>query len=764
MPLRFLPLGGTNVGASCYLYELGGTRLLIDCGVQPGLLGEASLPRLELLTEHRPDALVITHAHSDHIGALAVVKLLYPKLPVFMTDATARITLPMLLDAAKVAGRSGSPMFTEADVVKALQQVTTLSPDVPFEIGEVTLTPRRGGHIVGAVGLLLEHKSGFRVWHTADFNTVATPTTDAAYLPPVPEAVDVVVTETTYGNLELPSRKKQNGDFIAQVKKVLGRGGRVLVPTFALGRAQDVLLTLTRQLPGTPIYLDGLTRAITQLFAAMPEHLPVEVRNQLENGTNPFFPPNVHLVEGRREREGVIHSPEPAVILASSGMLSQGVSPLYARHIIKEPGSAVLIVGYQDAESAGRQLLEGRDELVLNGERVTVSSHIERFYLSAHADRLGIAKHLSGYPSERLVLTHGDGSAREAIFELFRKERHVDRPQVSKWIDLAGETRRRKVAPSPHSAPAPKRSATRIKRFKTEVVIAREGNRLVLELPETFDKTLIPEGRYRLEAQMAAIASFKLVERPVRPAEDPQPEQRGARSEGDETSPVPETELEPVAAVPEQRAPDPDAEPLESYIEGLKALQNAANARARTKIIARHPELLKTLTLLREKEARVLEMTCWQGMTHSEAGAVLELSGSQVGQLCKRALRKLVYVCEWQQEDGAQTFIVPDAAPTADQIVRGFIRAVTVEHRLEIAGQHPEVRPPHSFLTKEEDTVLELVFWEGLDYSQAAARTGFPVSKVARLRHRAAAKLADYVEAGNVFRQSGTGEEVARTP
>ena len=101
----------------------------------------------------------------------------------------------------------------------------------------------------------------------------------------------------------------------------------------------------------------------------------------------------------------------------------------------------------------------------------------------------------------------------------------------------------------------------------------------MLELPETFDKTLIPEGRYRLEAQMAAIASFKLVERPVRPAEDPQPEQRGARSEGDETSPVPETELEPVAAVPEQRAPDPDAEPLESYIEGLKALQNAANAR-----------------------------------------------------------------------------------------------------------------------------------------------------------------------------------------
>ena len=446
----FLPLGGTRVGASCYLYTLGNTRLLIDCGVQPGLLGAESLPELAQLKDYPPDALIITHAHSDHIGALAVLKLLHPDLPVFMTEAIAKITLPMLLDAARVAQRNGSPMFNEADVVKALQHVTTVTVDVPFEIGEVKLTPRVAGHIVGAVGLMLEHTSGFRVWHTADFNTVATPTTDAAYLPPVLEEVDVVVTETTYGNLELPSRKKQNGDFIAQVGKVLGEGGRVLVPTFVLGRAQDVLLTLTRQLPGrVPVYLDGLTREITRLFAGMPEHLPEGVRNQLKNGTNPFFGPQVTLVEDRREREHLIHSPTPAVILASSGMLSQGVSPLYAKHVLQEPKSAVLIVGYQDAESAGRQLLEGRDELMLNGEAITVSSHIERFYLSAHADRLGIAQHVSRYPSERLVLTHGEGGAREAIFDLFHKERHVDRPRVGEWVDLVGETRvRRKMAPS----------------------------------------------------------------------------------------------------------------------------------------------------------------------------------------------------------------------------------------------------------------------------------------------------------------------------
>jgi len=514
--VRFLPLGGTNVGASCYLYELDGTRLLIDCGIQPGLLGAASLPQLDLLATCRPDALIVTHAHSDHLGAVPVLAKLLPGLPVFMTEATARIALPMLSDAARVAERNGAPLFSEGEVVQLLQHVTPFEPHVPFEIGEVSVTPRPSGHIVGAVGLLLEHRpSGFRVWHTADFNTVATPTTDAAWIPDAPEEVDAVVTETTYGTLELPARKSQNSDFVTQVKRVLGEGGRVLVPTFALGRAQDVLLTLTRQLPGVPIYLDGLTRAITHLFAAMPEHLPASVRNQLKNGTDPFFPPNVTLVEDRRKREEIIRERQPGVILASSGMLSQGVSPQYARHILKEAESAVLMVGYQDAESAGRRLLEGRDEVVLNGEAVSVLSHVERFYLSAHADRLGIAQHLSRYPAPRLVLTHGEGAGREAIFELFRKERHVDRPKVGEWVELAGETTHvRKPVPQAATSPKPKRGPLKIKRFKAEVTLRREGDKLVIDLPERLDPALTPDGNYRVEFERASIAKLKLYERP----------------------------------------------------------------------------------------------------------------------------------------------------------------------------------------------------------------------------------------------------------
>jgi len=431
-----------------------------------------------------------------------------------MTEATTKIALPMLLDAAKVGERNGTPLFEEADVLHLLQNVTVIEPHTPFQVGDVGVTARPSGHVVGAVGLLLEHQpTSFWVWHTADFNTVATPTTDAAYVPPMPVEVDAVVSESTYGTLELPNRKKQTADFVGMVKGVLEQGGRVLVPTFALGRAQDVLLTLTRQLPGTPIYLDGLVRDITQLYAAMPEHLPEGVRNQLANGTNPFFAPGVEVVKDKKQREAIIQSPHSAVILASSGMLSQGVSPQYAKAVLKEPQSAVLIVGYQDAESAGRRLLEGRNEVLLDGEQVPVLCQVERFYLSAHADRLGISNHLSRYPSSRLVLTHGEGAAREALFAMFKKDRQVRRPEVGEWVNFTDNFAYTYKTPQQSQPPnAHLKGPLKVKRFKADVQVRRDGNKLIVELPEGFDPDLAPEGTYRLEASKERIVRWKVTE------------------------------------------------------------------------------------------------------------------------------------------------------------------------------------------------------------------------------------------------------------
>ena len=152
------------------------------------------------------------------------------------------------------------------------------------------------------------------------------------------------------------------------------------------------------------------------------------------------------------------------------------------------------------------------------------------------------------------------------------------------------------------------------------------------------------------------------------------------------------------------------------------------------------------MTWLREQEQRVLELTCWQGMTFQAVGETLELSESRVDQLYKRALRKLVYVNEMAQAHGVKTLAAPRSVPTAIQSVHSFVDAVTAEDRLEAAKQSPDLRPPHPYLTKEEGRVLELVFWQGLDYGEAAARIGFPKSKVARLRHSATQKMVEHVE------------------
>ena len=176
-PFTFQGLGGTSeVGASCYLYTLGETRVLVDVGTRPNALGAASLPDLSRLT-HAPAALLLTHAHSDHIGALPLLKKRFPNTPVYATHATAHIAVEMLKDAVKVQASQGAPLFELSDVAQALAGVRTVTPGEPFRLGsggEVTVTAYGAGHLLGAVSYLLKTPHG-RVFHTGDVSKQPAP-------------------------------------------------------------------------------------------------------------------------------------------------------------------------------------------------------------------------------------------------------------------------------------------------------------------------------------------------------------------------------------------------------------------------------------------------------------------------------------------------------------------------------------------------------------------------------------------------------------
>lgn len=549
-PLTFRALGGADeVGASCYLYELGETRVLVDAGMRPKGAGEESLPDLGALADSPPDAVVLTHAHLDHVGALPLVRRAFPDIPIYASEATKRIAELVMTDAAKVARDQDAPLYDEEEARESAAAITVMVPQTlqrmpsysPVIGASVTSLP--AGHIPGALSLILEDSCGRKVFHTGDVSNAKTLTVEAAHRPSSPTPVDAVVSESTYGNVMLPSRKEQVRLLAETVGDVIQQGGRVLIPTFALGRAQEILLILLSHqrsgvLPEFPVYLDGLVRPMTALYDELLEigEMPKALRNMVKNARrSPFFGEgDVRMVKSPQQRQQIISAAEPAVILASSGMLHAGPSVAYGRQILTEERSALLTVGFQDEESPGRRLRElGQgDTLSLPHSpdggmvEVPVSCRVGRYHLSAHADRAGLLNLISDYPSPRVILVHGEGGARVALYESLHKDREVVQAKSGFVVDLASTPRFGKAARSggtrrgaegdyspeeddkslqtqTNDSPSPTASALRkVSRFNTHAEVWVEDGLVLMKLPDDVDvEHLFPEGRYRMKVK-----------------------------------------------------------------------------------------------------------------------------------------------------------------------------------------------------------------------------------------------------------------------
>ena len=423
----------TEIGANSYYLETGGQRLVLDCGMHPKEEGEDSLPNFKALGERALDAIVISHAHLDHIGTLPVLMRRQPAARIFMPEVTAEIGKALLHNSVNVMTRQREeigvvmyPLFTHRETDRATDQWRPCPMRQPFtldgerarpgEEGGVTVEFVDAGHVLGAAGVVLRAE-GRTIFYTGDVNFDDQTITQGAAFPE--SGVDVLIIETTRGDSPLPNgftRAAEERRLAEGIDRAFKRGGCVLIPVFALGKTQEVLGMIYRfrreELLGQfPIYIGGLSVKLTEIYdrRALTSRrlLP---RLQLLEEVAPFVlnGQNIHDSPARAGR----------VYALSSGMMTpKTLSNIFARRVIEDPQHSIFFVGYADPESPAGILKTAKP-----GEMVALDPdepaqplrcHIEQFQFSAHASRESIVQYAKKLAPKKIVLVHGDPAAVE---------------------------------------------------------------------------------------------------------------------------------------------------------------------------------------------------------------------------------------------------------------------------------------------------------------------------------------------------------------
>ncbi len=433
MKVEYIPLGGAGeVGASCGILRIGDWRVLIDAGMRPAArAGQDRLPALDRLTAEPPDAMLVTHAHIDHTGALPLASEMFPAAPIYCTETTLLLTRLLLADSVRVmeaehlAQEGETPLYTAEVVERTLGRVRPVEwaqPVAPTPDPAITVRFLHAGHIAGAAMLLIDTPAG-RVLHLGDYSVTAQRTLHGLDVRGLPQA-DAVITEGTYGDAIHANRKEQERALVATVARVVGRGGRALLPAFAVGRAQEVALILRAartagELPPAAIHLDGMVRGVCALYQAQVHDLNPRLQNYVRNARRPLFAdPSLAVyavTAGRRCR--LLDNPEAAIVISSSGMMTGGPAPLYARAFAADERNAIIFSGYQDDESPGAALLRARQgtTVALGKEELTLHCAVERYSLSAHADAGQIEVAVARARPRVTVLVHGEPDTLRAL-------------------------------------------------------------------------------------------------------------------------------------------------------------------------------------------------------------------------------------------------------------------------------------------------------------------------------------------------------------
>lgn len=423
-------LGGANeVGASSILLKINNKNILLDSGIRQNK-SKDKLPDFSLVSDFGGiDAILISHAHMDHIGSLPIISKEYPNAFIYMNQMTLDLMRVLLYDSLKIMNYTEGeiPIFQEQDVLNMFERVKIIPYQKEMEILEnIKIIFYMAGHIAGASAILVTSKEG-TIFYTGDFSLTNAHTIHGMAIPKL--RPDVVISETTYGDKLHANREAEEDRLVEKVREIIEQKGKVLIPVFALGRSQEVLLILKRAIskkiiPEPPIYVDGMVQNINAVFQNNPLFLKESLGKKVLREKEIFYDNNVTKVLDDTMRQKIVESSTPAIIVSSSGMLIGGRSEFYASHLVENEKNAIILTGYQDEESNGRQLLNLMEEekekrkLKLNGSVYSVLCDIDIVGLSAHADKQEIKNLITMLQPKTVILGHGD----ETVIDSFASE------------------------------------------------------------------------------------------------------------------------------------------------------------------------------------------------------------------------------------------------------------------------------------------------------------------------------------------------------
>jgi len=439
--VRVSALGGCRqVGRSCFLLQTEESNVLLDAGINPAAESGTpenfpylNAPELDL---KQLDAVVVSHAHMDHVGMIPYLYKMGYDGPLYCTAPTRDMMIMLTLDYIGLAhSQNNSAPYDSSAIKQAVKR--TITPDYG-EVTDITpdmrLTLENAGHIIGSSLCHIHVGEGLHnLLYTGDYNYDNTEMLREASTDF--QRVETMITESTYGGRddEQTDRDEANKKFLSKVKQTLNKGGKVIVPAFAVGRSQEVLGLLADEMERDyfdyPVFIDGMIRDANALHSAYPEFLSKKVQNKIfEEDENPFLQDNIETIGSHNERKEVFEE-GPCIILTTSGSITGGPVLSYLQEEADNPENALIFVGYQFEGSLGREIQNGADEIEINGKKVEVNLDVNTVSgFSAHSDReqiIDFAKDLRSTPN-RIFTNHGEEKKCYSLASALHKILHID--------------------------------------------------------------------------------------------------------------------------------------------------------------------------------------------------------------------------------------------------------------------------------------------------------------------------------------------------